>query len=145
MSLVTTIAKSVASELNKHDFSLPFEAVFTVKPGFELSELETLRVIVVPKTLEIETVSRSSSKYLVSVDVGIMQRIGKMTPEEAVETLGDLVDEIIEFLKTKTLDEFPAAQCVGVANDPLYVPDHLTQSRTFTSVVNVKYALTSDR
>ena len=140
MSLATTIAKSVVAELNKHEFLLPFEAAFSVKPGFELSELETLRVIVVPKTLELETISRSSSKYVVSVDVGIMQRIGKMTPEEAVETLGDLVDEIIEFLKTKILDDFPAAQCVGVANDPLYIPDHLTQSRTFTSVVNVKYA-----
>jgi len=141
MSLVTTIAKSVATELNKHDFSTPFEAVFSVKPGFELSELDTLRVIVVPKTLEIETVSRSSSKYLVSVDIGVMQRIGKMAPEEAVETLGDFVDEIIEFLKTKTLDEFPAAQCVGIANDPIYIPDHLTQQRTFTSVLTVQYAM----
>ena len=141
MSLATTIAKSAVAELNQHDFSLPLTAAFSVKPGFELSELETLRVIAVPKTLELETVSRSSSKYLVSVDIGIMQRIGKMTPEEAVETLGNLVDEIIEFLKTKTLDDFPAAQCVGVANDPLYIPDHLTQSRTFTSVVNVKYAM----
>ena len=141
MSLVTTIAKSVVAELNNHDFSLPFEAVFSVKPGFELSELDTLRVIVVPKTLEIETASRSSSKYLVSVDIGIMRRLGKLTPEEAACTLGDLVDEVIEFLKAKTLDEFPAAQCIAVANDPIYIPDHLTQSRTFTSVVNVKYAL----
>jgi len=141
MSLVTTVAKSVAAELNKHTFSLSFEAVFSVKPGFELAELDTLRVIVVPKTLEIETVSRSSSKYLVSVDIGIMRRIGNLSPEEAVETLGDLVDEIIEFLKMKTLDDFPVAQCIGVTNDPIYILDHLTQSRTFTSVVNVKYAM----
>jgi hypothetical protein len=141
MSFVTTITKSVVAELNNRHFSLPFEAVFSVRPGFELSELETLRVIVVPKTLEIETVSRSSSKYLVSIDVGVMRRLGNLTPEEAVESFGDLVDEVIEFLKTKTLDEFPAARCVAVANDPIYIPDHLTQSRTFTSVVNVKYAL----
>ena len=141
MSITTTIAQSVVAELNHHDFSLPFEAVFSVKPGFELAELDTLRVIVVPKTFEVASISRSSSKYLVSVDIGIMQRIGKMTPETAVETLGELVDEVIEFLKTATLAKFPAAQCIGVANDPIYIPDHLTQSRTFTSVVNVKYAL----
>jgi hypothetical protein len=141
MSTVTTIAKAVVAELNKNRFSLPFEAVFSVKPGFELSELDTLRVIVVPKTLEIETVSRSSSKYIVSVDIGIMQRIGKLTPEEAVETLGDLVDEIIEFVKTHSLFDFPAAQCTTVANDPIYIPDHLTQNRTFTSVLNVKYVM----
>jgi hypothetical protein len=141
MSLSTTIAQSVVAELNKHTFSLPFEAVFSVIPGFELLELDTLRVIVVPKTFEIETASRSSSKYLVSVDIGVMQRIGKMSPEDAVETIGNFVDEVIEYLKTATLDESPAAQCVGVVNDPIYIPDHLTQSRTFTSVVNVKYVL----
>ena len=141
MSFVTTITKSVVAELNKHRFSLPFEAVFSVKPGFELSNLETLRVIVVPKTLEIETVSRSSSKFVISVDVGIMRRLGDLTPEEAVETFGDLVDEIIDFLREKTLDDFQAARCVAVANDPIYIPDHLTQNRTFTSIVNVKYVL----
>ena len=145
MSLVTDIAKSVVAELNKHTFSLRFESIFSVRPGFELAELETLRVIVVPKTLEIETASRASSKYLVSVDVGIMQRIGKMTPEEAVESLGDFVDELIEFLKTKTLDEFPAAQCIAVSNDPIYVPDHLTQQRTFTSVLTVQYLFLGNR
>jgi hypothetical protein len=141
MSTVTAIAKSVITALNDHTFSLPFEAVYSVKPGLELAELDTLRVIVVPKALEIETASRSASKYIVSIDIGIMRRIGKLTPEEAVETYGDLVDEIIEFLKTKNLKEFPTAQRVAVSNDPIYIPDHLTQSRTFTSVVNVKYAL----
>ena len=47
MSITTTIAQSVVTELNKHNFSLPFEAVLSVKPGFELAELDTLRVIVV--------------------------------------------------------------------------------------------------
>jgi len=141
MSLVTTIAKSVVAELNKNEFSTPFEAVFSVKPGFELAQLDALRVIVVPKTLEIEAASRSSSKYLISVDIGVMRRLGQLTPEDAVETLGDIVDEVIEFLKQRTLDGFPAARCIAVTNDPIYIPDHLTQSRTFTSVVNVKYAL----
>jgi len=142
MSTVTTVAKAVVAELNRHaGFSIPFTAIFSVKPSFELVELETIRVIVVPKSYEISPISRASSKYVTAVDVGIMQRIGKMTPEKAVETFGDLVDEIIEFLKTKTLDEFPTAQCVGVANDPIYIPDHLTQQRTFTSVLTVQYAM----
>ena len=141
MSLVTNIARAVVVELNRHEFSQQFETVFSVKPGFELARLDTLRVVVVPKTLEIEAVSRSSSKYHVSVDIGIMQRIGERTAEEAVETLGDLVDELIAYLKQRTLGDFPEAQCIGIANDPIYVPDHLTQSRSFTSVLNVKYVL----
>ena len=142
MSVVTRMAKAVADELNRdQEFSVPFDAVFSVKPGYELKELDDLRVVVVPKTLEIERVSRISSKYLVTVDIGIMQRLGKLTPEEAVETLGDLVDEIADFLADRSLEEFKAATFVSITNDPIYVPEFLTQNRTFMSVLTVKYVL----
>ena len=145
MSLVTEIARAVVAELNRQEFSQEFEAVYTVKPSYEPAELDTLRVAVVPKTLEIERLSRSCTKYIVSVDVGVLQRIGKMTPEEAVETLGCLVDEIADFLSENQLNDIKAATFAEVVNDPVYVPEHLTQLRTFTSVLNVKYALLSDR
>ena len=144
MSLVTEIAKAVVAELNRHDFSQEFEAVYTVKPSYEPAELDTLRVAVVPKTVELERLSRLSAKYTVSVDVGVMQRIGKRTPEEAVETLGDLVDEIADHLSEKPLSEFKAATLNGITNEPVYLPEHLTQLRTFTSVLNVQYVLMSD-
>jgi len=64
-----------------------------------------------------------------------------MTPEDAVDKLGDLVEEIIEFLKAQTLSDFPAGQVIGITNDPLYVPDHLTGQRTFTSVLTIQYAM----
>ena len=142
MSVVTRMAKAVASELNRdQEFTVPFDAVFSVKPGYELKELDTIRVVVVPKTLEIERVSRVSSKYIVTVDVGVMQRLGKMTPEEAVETFGDLVDEIADFLSDRELEDFKAATFVNLTNDPIYVPDYLTQNRTFMSVLSVRYVL----
>ena len=142
MSIVTRMAKAVTAELNRdQEFSVPFEAVFSVRPSYELKELNTIRVIVVPKALEIERVSRISSKYLVTVDIGIMQRLGKMTPEEAVESLGDLVDEIADFLSDRPLEEFKAATFVSITNDPIYVPEFLTQNRTFMSVLSVKYVL----
>ena len=142
MSIVTQMAKAVVAELNReNEFSVPFEATFSVKPNYELVNLDTIRVVVVPKTLEIERASRSSFKYIVTVDVGIMQRLGKLTPEEAVETLGDLVDEIADFLTDQQLDDFPEATFTEIANDPVYVPEYLTQNRTFMSVLSVKYAL----
>jgi hypothetical protein len=141
MSITTKIAKAVVSELNKHDFSVDFEAGYSVKPGFELAELDVLRVVVVPKSLEIEKISRTSMKYTANIDIGIMQRIGKMTPEEAVDVLGELVDEISEFLSENPLMKFEAATFAGIANEPIYVPEHLTSNRTFTSVLTVKYMM----
>ena len=141
MSITTDIAKAVVSTLNEADFSKDFTAIYSVKPGFELAELDTLRVVVVPKQMEIDRVSRSSAKYTVSIDVGIMQRIGNLSPEEAVEQLGELVDEIAEFLSEATLKDHLAATFAGISNDPVYVPEHLTSNRTFTSVLTVKYLL----
>jgi len=142
MSTVTTVAKAVAAELNRHSgFSIPFQATYSVKPSFDLAELDTIRIVVVPKSYEVANITRASSKYVATVDIGIMQRIGRLTPEDAVDKLGDLVEEIIEFLKTQTLSDFPAGQVVGITNDPLYVPDHLTGQRTFTSVLTIQYAM----
>ena len=142
MSTVTTVAKAVAAELNKHlGFSIKFKAAYSVKPSFDLAELDTIRVVVVPKAYELGSITRASTKYVATIDIGIMQRIGKMSPEDAVDKLGDLVEEIIEFLKTQTLSDFPVGQVVSITNDPLYVPDHLTGQRTFTSVLTIQYAM----
>ncbi len=142
MSVAVKIAKGVVSVLNDETFSQKFQAVYSVKPGFELSELEQVRVVVVPKSLEIERISRVSSKYTVSVDVGVMRRLGNLTPEDAVDSLGELVDEIAEFLADITLSEFAEATFSGITNDPIYIPEHLTANRTFVSVLTVKYMLT---
>ncbi len=142
MSTITDIAKAVVKELNEAEFTTKFKAVYSVKPGFELSELEQIRVVVVPKSLEIDRISRSSMKYTISIDVGIMRRLGIQTPEDAVENLGELVDEIADFLTDATLSQFEVATLAGITNDPIYIPEHLTSNRTFVSVLTVKYMLT---
>ena len=142
MSIVTQIAKAIVTELknNVSNFSISFEPEMLVLPSFEPAELQMLRVSVVPRSFEMERISRSSSKYTVGIDIGIQRRI-EGTPEETVSKIGGLVDEISQFLKESSLSEFPAAQWYGVTNDPVYVPEHLQQKRTFTSVLNVRYIL----
>ncbi len=140
MSISTQVAHAVVFELANHEFSQPFEPKMLVLPVFESAELEVLRVSVVPRTLEIDRVTRASSKYTVGIDIGIQKRITG-TPEETVATIGTLVDEIADFLKSHDLSQFPAAQWHGLVNEPIYVPEHLSQRRTFTSVLSLKYLL----
>jgi hypothetical protein len=141
MSITTDLAKAIVAELNQHDFSMPFEATYSVRSSFDLTKLDTLQVAVVPKELEIDDISRCSSKYVATIDIGVSQRIGDRTPEEAVEVFGALVDEIAEYLKATTLQQFPAAQCRGISFEPIFIPDHLHGQRIFTSVLNVKYIM----
>ncbi len=140
MSIVTQIAHAVVFELAHHEFSQQFEPKMLVLPSFESAELEILRVSVVPRTLEIERVTRASSKYTVGIDIGVQKRIIG-TPEETVAEMGALVDDIADFLKSTALSQFPAAQWHSLVHDPLYVPEHLSQKRTFTSVLSLKYLL----
>jgi len=142
MSIATEVAKAVVAELARHEFSQQFEPKMSVLPDFKPVELEILRVSVVPRTLEIERQTRSSTKFLVTIDIGIQKRIAG-TPEDAVATMGTLVDEIAEFLQTTDLSKFPAAQLVNIVNDPLYVPEHLQQKQSFTSILSVKYVMLS--
>jgi hypothetical protein len=92
--------------------------------------------------MEIDRASRCSSKYTIGIDIGVQRRI-EGSPEATVATLGELVDDIATFLQSATLSMFPAAQCIGISNDPIYLPEHLLQKRTFTSVLTVKYILLS--
>ncbi|MDR1491460.1 MAG: hypothetical protein LBT05_01870 [Planctomycetaceae bacterium] len=140
MSIATDVTNAIVAQLKQQTFSQPFEPVMFVLPSFEPSELQTLRVSIVPRTLEIEPITRNSSKYTVGVDVGIQRRINE-TPEETVASLGSLVDEIAEYLRATPLKQFPAAQWNNASIDPLYVPEHLQQKRIFTSILNVKYVL----
>ena len=143
MSIVTKIAEAVVSELAEHEFSQQFEPKMLVLPDFKPVDLEILRVSVVPRTLEIERQTRGSMKYIVTIDIGIQKRIVG-TSEETVTTMGTLVDEISEFLQTVDLSQFPAAQLVNIVNDPLYVPEHLQQKQSFTSILVVKYVMLGD-
>ena len=140
MSIASQVAHAVVFELANHEFSQEFEPKMLVLPAFESAELEILRVSVVPRTLEIDRVTRASSKYTVGIDIGIQKRIVG-TPEETVATMGTLVDEIADLLKSTDLSQFPAAQWHSLANEPIYVPEHLQQKRTFTSILSLKYLL----
>jgi hypothetical protein len=142
MSISTQLANAIVIELKKNvdKFSIQFEPAMLVLPNFESAELQTLHVTVVPRTIEIERVTRNASKYIVGIDIGIQQRI-EGTAEESVAVLGVLVDEILLFLKDTQLSDFPPAQFFQITNDPIYSPEHLQQKRIFTSVLNVKYIL----
>lgn len=141
MSLVTDIAKAVVTHLNAADFETNFQAVFAVRPEYKLAGLDELKVVVVPKSLQVERASRAVTQYTVSVDIGVLQRIGNVSPEQAVTDCGMLVDEIIDFLASGELSAVPEATFRDIINEPIYSPEHLGSDRTFCSVLTVRYTL----
>ena len=144
MSLVIDIAEAVTAEIAAAPagtFAKAVEPRRLVLPAFELAELATLRVSVVPKCVQITGASRSASQHEVSVDIGIQKKLsgGSAELEAQVTHLCDLVQQIADYLRKRPLAGAPYAGWVRTANEPIYVPEHLAEQRVFTSVLTLTY------
>jgi len=141
MSLVTDIADAVATELGAAPpgtFSETFTVERCVLPEFDLEDLSALKVTVVPKSVEITGSTRATSQYDIAIDIGVQKKLANDLDVE-VAALGTLVDEMADYLRSRTLEQAPFAVWIGISNDPVYAPEHLGQRRVFTSVLTVTY------
>jgi len=141
MSVSSDIADAVATELNAAPggtFSQEFTAVRRVLPEFELADLAELKVSVVPKSVEMTRSTRAGAQYDIAVDIGVQKKLGKDFDTE-VAALGTLVDEMADWLRGRILTQAPYGTWLSIANDPVYVPEHLAERRVFTSVLTVTY------
>lgn len=137
MATVSAIASAVAAKMNATGFSREFEAEVVFRPIFDLRNLKTLKVSVVPRAVSFERASRNANSRLVQVDIGIQR---KLTDESDIEPLLELVEEItLCFGVGKRLPEYPEALCVEIENEPVYAPEHIEQYRQFTSVVTLTF------
>ena len=139
MRLALDIADALLTDLKGSVFSEPVTVVRRVLPEYELAELKTLTVTVVPKSVAIANVTRQSTSFEVAIDIGIQKKIGKDTDSEVLGLSG-IVSEIVMFLNRRS---FPTlkARFKSIANEPVYAPDMLGEKRLFLSVVTVTYTV----
>lgn len=138
MSTIIDIADAVVASLNAGGFSLPFDAQRKYQPVFELPEMQTLHVSVVPKSIAITTAARDTGFFDCAIDIGVQKKVNPDQPDE-LDALTDLVEEIADHLRMKRPEEAPSAAWLSIANEPVFAPEHLEQWRQFTSVLTVTY------
>ena len=138
MALITDIAEAVVAELNAGSFSLPFTAARHYRPVFELEEMQTLHVTVVPKGTAIQPNSRNSNQHDIDIDVAIQQKL-ETADNTDIDPLMTLVDEIADQFRFKRLNSFPNAVWVKTENQPVYAQEHLDQLRQFTSLLTLTF------
>ena len=138
MSTISNIANAVVEELNAGTFSLAFEATTTLLPSFELKELQTLKVTVVPRSQVFQRATRTQTGREIEIDIGIQK---KFSGDDEAEPLLSLVEEIANHFDGKRLTT-PSAICTKVVNEPIYAPEHIEQYRQFTSVLTLTFKTT---
>lgn len=136
MATLIDIANAVTNALNHAGLQPHFVAEMNLLPEFELKELRTLRVTVVPRAFKTAPQNRESSGREVTIDIGVQQ---KTADKEKLAELLQLVENIIDVFDRKRLTDYPKAICVKVENDPVYDPEHLREFRQFTSVITLTF------
>ena len=135
---LTTLADGVVVWLNAAVFSEAFTAVRDVMPDYNLEELKTLKVTVVPVEVDYEPVSRETIIGVYSIDIGIQKKLVKTDINGQVEDLDKFVTEIVDYLSFRDIPD-PIGYWIGTKQVPAYDRDHLVEMLVYTSVVTVKY------
>jgi hypothetical protein len=136
VSTAVTITDAVVSAINAGTYSQPVQAQRLHQPSFTLDELKDLHVSVVPRSVQVSAASRDTSMYDVAVDVGVQK---KVSSDQEIDGLLDLVEEIGDHLRLKRLPDVPEAAWVSLAHEPVVAAEHLDQHRQFTSIITVVY------
>jgi hypothetical protein len=134
---IIAIADAVTAELSAATFSQPVTAVRHYLPSFELPEMSTLKVSVVPRSAVSTALDRNRYSYDYEIEVAVQQ---KTQPSLAnLDALMALVEEIGDHLRRSPLPGLPEVRCVEVANAPVYASEHLQELGQFTSVLTLTY------
>lgn len=145
MAEIIKIADAVVDELNGTSFDGVFSAKRLYLPRFDLKEMDTIHVSVVPKATTITLADRHRTFTEYSVDIAVQKRLKPDTglpgdPEtDELDQLMIVVEDIADHLRFRTLANYPDAAWVGLSNDPIYSIEHLEQMRQFTSLLTATY------
>ena len=142
MATIIDIAEAVKNELNGGSFSQTFTAERHYQPVFELKDMKTLHVTVVPKDVELQLATRNTSQHDCRVDVAIQKKLESADLAEIDELMG-LVEELISFLSRRKLASVSAALWIKTANEPIFAQEHLEQFGQFTSILTLTYRMLS--
>lgn len=139
MAIVVDIADALVTEMNTSGLLVDAVAVRAYLPRYELKEMDTLHVTVVPRAIESSPEDRQRHRHEAEIDVAVQQRLPAQDEVAVTDALVELTQQVSDYLRRRRLTAFPAAVWVGTRHEPIYAVDHLDQLRQFTSVLTLTY------
>jgi hypothetical protein len=137
------IADAVVAVLNSATLSQPFTAARHYLPEFDLTEMDTLHVSVVPAELDEEIADRVRDRAEYKIHVAVQKRVTRQEPPgldtAAIDALMRLVEEIDDVFRHKPLTGYEKAHWVRSENKPIYDPKHLKEHNQFTSLLALTF------
>ena len=138
MAVITDIADAIVAELNAATLSQPVTAERHYLPRFDLPEMQTLHVTVVPKGVVLASGDRSRGQGDYSSDVAVQRKFATGDNAE-LDALTNLTEEIANHFRGRRLASYPDAAWLKTEQTVLYAQEHLAELRQFTSVLTFTY------
>lgn len=137
------VADAVAAEIqlgcNEGVFApASFAPLARYRPVRDVSELSSLSVYVVPKSMEPSRADRASDHVVTTVQVVVQQRVD-MGDQSGADGVLDLLQTIIEFLKVRAPSAVDGVVFMSWKSDPIYVPEDWDELQCVTAVAEVVY------
>ena len=140
MAKIVQLLDAVVDCLNSGSFTPPFRAVKAYRPAYELTGMDSLHVTVMPRAAACSLIDRTTLAYTFKVDIAVQQKLPSDSPDNLVEQLLDLLEQISEYLAGGVLSAGDATW-QAVENEPIYIPEHAENLRQFTGVLTVTYRM----
>jgi len=141
MATITDIAEAVKDELNAPGapgFGLAFTAERHYQPVFELADMKTLHVTVVPKGVTIHPAGRGLVQHDYSIDIAVQKKFSDGDAPE-LDPLMSLAEEITDFFRKRRPAPVPNAVCLKIENEPVFAAEHMSEFRQFTSIITLTF------
>jgi hypothetical protein len=139
MPIAIQIADAVVAALNLATLREPVTVKRFYLPEFDLKEMDSLHVSVVPAEMDEEVADRSRDRAEYKIHVAVQKRVVRNDPpgldEAAIDALMQLVQEIDDLFRHKPLAAFPPASWAKTENRPIFDPKHLKDHGQFTSLL----------
>jgi hypothetical protein len=137
MATIIDIAEAVVAELNGATFSQSVSAARHYAPKFDIAEMTTLHVSVVPRSITSASLDRSRDSFEYQIDLAVQQKVDQANPP--LDALMTLVEEIANHFRAGALASYLGARCSDVKNEPVFLPEHLAELGQFTSVLTLTF------
>ena len=142
MPVIAEVADAVVAELNATVFSLAFTAKRHYQPRYEMADLKTLQVTVIPSGLTTQTLGRGQAQRDVAIDIAVQQKLDQEN-NTTLDPLMALAEEIAEHFRGRRLANSPNAIWVKTEHRAIYATEHLQQYRQFTSVITLTFRVSN--
>lgn len=133
MSLPIQQADAVLARIRSEFPTLDAKRVYV--PNLQLKDMKKTQILVVPKELHVERLSRGHNTTVILIDVAVLKKFDSGDNAE-LDPLCDLVESIMKAFDGQMIGDM---LCTKVKNQPIYDQEYFERYRQFTSLLTMTF------